>query len=96
MKNDEPFSEFYNIWIANIAVALETLLHKNSIRELVEDLEIASTHDKLTGMYNRRGFEKCMNRAFDEKKEEQQTTVAAIVIDMDRLKSINDVYGHTE
>ena len=96
MKNDEPFSEFYNIWIANIAVALETLLHKSSIRELVEDLEIASTHDKLTGMYNRRGFEKCMNRAFDEKKEEQQTTVAAIVIDMDRLKSINDVYGHTE
>lgn len=96
MKNDEPFSEFYNIWIANIAVALETLLHKNSIRELVEDLEIASTHDKLTGMYNRRGFEKCMNRAFGEKKEEQQTTVAAIVIDMDRLKSINDVYGHTE
>ncbi|MBQ5333838.1 MAG: GGDEF domain-containing protein [Oscillospiraceae bacterium] len=96
MENNEPFSEFYNIWIANIAVALESLLHKNSIRELVEDLEIASTHDKLTEMLNRRGFEQCLNRAFEEKKARSHTIAAAIVIDMDRLKTINDVYGHTE
>lgn len=97
MNSTDPFNEFYNIWITNIAISLESLLHKNSIRELVEDLEIASTHDKLTGMFNRRGFEQCMLSAYeDAKNNKPATTAAAIVIDMDKLKSINDIYGHTE
>lgn len=95
MVSDEPFNEFYNIWLLNIAVSLESLLHKNNIRQLMRELESESIHDKLTGMLNRRGFEKNAQTAF-EKARKTPCEAAAIVIDMDRLKHINDVYGHAE
>ncbi|MGN0636854.1 MAG: GGDEF domain-containing protein [Huintestinicola sp.] len=95
MVSDEPFNEFYNIWLLNIAVSLESLLHKNNIRQLMRELESESIHDKLTGMLNRRGFEKNAQAAF-EKAKKSPAEAAAIVIDMDRLKHINDVYGHAE
>lgn len=95
MISTDPFNEFYNIWLLNIAVSLESLLHKNNIHQLMRELESESIHDKLTGMLNRRGFEKKYQAAFD-KARKQSCSVAAFVIDMDKLKKINDVYGHTE
>ena len=95
MVSVDPFNEFYNIWLMNIAVSLEALLHKNNIRQLMRELESESVHDKLTGMLNRRGFEKNAQTAFDAARE-IPGEAAAIVIDMDRLKHVNDVYGHAE
>lgn len=96
MHGDEPFNEFYKIWMVNIAVSFETLLHKNSIRALVSDLEKESTHDRLTGLLNRRGFEQRSDIAFREICNYPERSLGAIMIDMDRLKNINDIYGHAE
>lgn len=50
--------------------------------------------DTLTGLYNRRGFEIEYHKLLKLKAEEQQLTI--ILADLDRLKDINDRYGHKE
>lgn len=88
------FNEFYNVWIATLAVSLESLLRRNNILELIRSLEDTSVRDELTGLYNRRGFEQRTAEA--AKKLKRGESVCAIVIDMDGLKRINDHYGHSE
>jgi diguanylate cyclase (GGDEF)-like protein len=54
--------------------------------------ELANTDD-LTGLHNLRSFEArlaIMARASREK----QTSLAMLVLDVDRLKALNDAYGH--
>ncbi len=94
MTGTGAFNEFYYVWIATLAVAMESLLRSNNIHELIKNLEDTSVRDGLTGLYNRRGFElrsdesaKCMKKG---------STACAMVIDMDGLKRINDRYGHAE
>ena len=48
--------------------------------------------DYLTGAYNRRGLEIHMGEQVNASSEEK--TFAAIWIDLDNFKSINDTYGH--
>lgn len=50
--------------------------------------------DTLTGLFNRRGFENEYKKLLEERKEGQQFTI--ILADLDRLKDINDRYGHKE
>ena len=45
-------------------------------------------------MLNRRGFDEYSKQAISELKS--KTTICTMVIDMDGLKHINDVYGHSE
>ncbi len=96
MEGDAPFNEFYNIWTVNIAVSMESFLQRNNIRSLLADLEIESTHDRLTGLLNRKGFESMTAEGFGRIKNIPDAAVTVIMIDMDRLKYINDNFGHSE
>ena len=49
--------------------------------------------DSLTGLLNRKGFEKKFNELFDKDKNKLYN-VAIVSIDMDGLKYINDTFGH--
>lgn len=49
-----------------------------------------SFHDQMTGLYNRRFFENEMNRL----STSRQIPTSIIIADIDRLKRINDTYGH--
>lgn len=64
--------------------------------ETSQALELAN-HDSLTGLFNRRGFEgECQklytqirgNRRGDPKR------ASMLLLDLDKLKAINDTYGH--
>lgn len=46
-----------------------------------------ATHDKLTGLYNRRGYEFLL-------KNVDMETSTLLIIDLDEFKSINDTHGH--
>jgi diguanylate cyclase (GGDEF)-like protein len=59
-------------------------------REQLRELAIT---DSLTGTLNRRGFIEMANVEFDRSKRYGETFSFSI-IDMDRLKKINDTYGH--
>ncbi len=57
-------------------------------------LEMAE-HDYLTGLYNRRGFLRELERRL-QLTESRGLTLTLFAMDMDGLKGINDVYGHHE
>lgn len=49
--------------------------------------------DSMTGLYNRLGFQKLVCSLFDEKKRKGENLLI-LFVDMDRLKYINDNFGH--
>ena len=49
--------------------------------------------DDLTGLYNRRKFEKDLDR-FCYEKRRYNTKFSLIMFDLDNFKTINDKYGH--
>lgn len=58
-----------------------------------EKLKQDGLTDPLTGIYNRRFFERRMNEEL-EKLRRSRGELACIVADIDHFKRINDVYGH--
>lgn len=57
---------------------------------LEKELEYKSSHDKMTGIYNRDFFEEY----FDKLNKKVNTKVGIIVCDLNGLKSLNDNMGH--
>lgn len=66
----------------------------NELRSLNQELESLSVTDPLTGLYNRRYFERLMERemALSIRNDE---TISIILLDVDNFKAINEQYGHT-
>ena len=62
-------------------------------QELVGKLQASADTDFLLGILNRRGFERELNRSVAYIKR-YHATGALIVLDVDRLKPINDAFGH--
>ncbi len=57
-----------------------------------EELKFKSTHDQLTGLYNRAYFDAEMARV----AQSRQFPISIVIADVDGLKSINDRFGHSE
>jgi diguanylate cyclase (GGDEF)-like protein len=59
----------------------------------IEELKASSETDFLLDILNRRGFERELNRAIAFIKR-YHASGALVVLDVDRLKPINDAFGH--
>ena len=66
--------------------------HIFSERKNLELKKIYMT-DALTGMYNRMGCEKVLYDYISSRKEQNKKSIL-VFADIDRMKTINDVYGH--
>ncbi len=67
-----------------------------TLRELSEanaELEQLSAMDQLTGLHNRRHFDKRF-LAESRRSRREQTTLAVAMLDVDHFKQVNDQYGH--
>lgn len=65
----------------------------NELRQKLEEAEREATRDVLTGLYNRKYFNKAIQALQDHyKKEGAPFTV--IMMDIDHFKKINDTHGH--
>lgn len=60
---------------------------------LNEELKKLSSHDPLTGILNRRGFEQVVDTVFPLACRNQSNVTLAIM-DLDHFKHINDKFGH--
>lgn len=86
LTDEYIIASVYRNWIRNIGNALEMIRVR---ARLMDD----SIEDELTGLYNRRGM-------FFKLREEREHNIGkkiyVIMVDMDRLKYINDNFGHEE
>ena len=66
----------------------------HEVERLSHDLQRAQSEallDPLSGLKNRRGFERAVHAIFASGDTEE---VAILVVDVDRFKTLNDTYGH--
>ena len=71
--------------------ALENIYRREELLRLYEERRLSSITDMLTGLLNRRGL---MERVEPQWRELLGRRIAFVCVDMDRLKQINDGYGH--
>lgn len=62
-------------------------------RGLAQQMSYQASHDALTGLVNRREFERRLQEALDGARGEQTTHVLSF-LDLDRFKVVNDSCGH--
>ena len=82
----------------NLAVEISKfsglVLHNNEqyekILESEEELKYLSTHDSMTGLFNRT----YINRILDDGAKDNK--ICVFMFDIDKLKHVNDHYGHAE
>ena len=60
---------------------------------IIEDLQIRSVTDRLSGVLNRRGFEEAAERLFDGKRADERF-LTVVLADIDYFKHVNDTKGH--
>lgn len=81
------------IWTRHMNQDLEQARRNITIAELTRKLTQLSVTDVLTGIYNRAGCEKLAFPMLEEWRQGGGTGVVMLV-DIDKMKTINDNYGH--
>ncbi len=94
LKGDQWITDYIRAYLKDIAGAIEN----EKMHREIENLEVIKQlyhKDALTGIYNRRGFEKQL-RILRSKALKEDKYLGIVSIDMNGLKYINDTYGHPE
>lgn len=79
--------------LARVGVHYRLKCLQDELRDANERLEALSTKDELTGLCNRRYLERILQEE-NNRTVRYRTPMAAIMIDIDHFKDINDTYGH--
>lgn len=82
-------------WFMNISQLLKRLSDAKRTSLLVSHLEDIYTKDALTGLYNKHGYLHHEAILLSEAAE-KKSIVTCFLFDLNRLKYINDHYGHNE
>ena len=71
------------------------LSHRTAVRlaEHKQRLEMMSTRDGMTGVFNRRHWEMLLRNEFEHCRRDH-STATILLIDIDHFKNINDTWGH--
>ena len=89
MRSEQRFEEFGNF----INAAVNAVNNNRKLISASKANEILSEQDFLTGLYNRRGFFTVLNKLLNVPSNKGRI-LSLFSIDMDKLKTINDTYGH--
>ncbi len=63
------------------------------LQKRLAELAHLSDHDALTGLANRRAFERSLDLEI-ERSRRGHTPISLVVLDLDDFKRVNDTYGH--
>ena len=95
-NNHKLIKDFYmNSLTRHIVSALERARQSIKLENLNKLLADISVRDELTGLYNRMGYEKIVIPYLDELRSTNKKAVI-MVADINRMKVINDQYGHLQ
>jgi diguanylate cyclase len=94
------YSEPLEWWLTLPVLILYPMLfawvsHRTAVRlaEHKRRLELMSTRDGMTGVFNRRHWETLLRNEYEQCRRSHQTATI-LLIDIDHFKSINDTWGH--
>ena len=90
MPGEAPSRIFVQV-NALLSIALENIYRRGELMRLYEERRLSSITDLMTGLLNRRGL---MERLEPMWPGLAGRSTAFVSIDMDRLKQINDNFGH--
>jgi diguanylate cyclase (GGDEF)-like protein len=78
-----------------LALPLDTAdgLPLQALQDSLEELVFQRDHDMLTGLVNRRPFDKRL-RTEVERASRAGTDLSLVMLDIDNFKAVNDTYGH--
>ncbi len=82
-----------NELLARVRTQIRRHRYAMELRRSVNNTLALAVTDELTGLYNRRYFERHLSIMLS-KAQEQQRDMAMMLIDMDFFKSVNDTHGH--
>lgn len=88
----EIFANQAAVAIENAALYEKAQSELRERRQVEEELRYLSSHDILTGIFNRTYFESAVSRI----QEEGSYPVSIIMVDVDGMKVVNDRLGHAE
>ena len=102
-NHDTKLREIQQSRIPELKPLVETILElekeyinkTEGINRIEDQLSLAQSEakfDKLTGLYNRRGFEQCV----EEFLKEDHAAGVLVLFDLDNFKKVNDMEGHPE
>ncbi|WP_437613040.1 diguanylate cyclase [Erwinia sp. V71] len=83
-----PMLVVYPVFLGQVTyqTAIKLAQHKRKLMEI-------STHDGMTGVYNRRHWEHLLRNEYDNCKRYKRMATL-LLIDIDHFKTINDTFGH--
>ena len=76
-----------------LSSAMNAVIRNRRLRNANKEILRMAEHDYLTNLYNRRGFLRELEHQL-QLEENRGKVLTLFAMDMDRLKSINDIYGH--
>lgn len=85
--------EIVKILASYIAIALNNSRKSDALKAAIEELEVLSTTDPLTGLYNRRYMIQQLEREA-VRYQRYLHPFTLLIADIDHFKIINDTYGH--
>lgn len=71
----------------------ESTTEINSLRQNLQQVTAESQRDSLTGLYNRKTFEKFFDQ-YAQQALENKSELCLMIIDIDHFKQFNDKFGH--
>lgn len=93
-ENEAWPGSYVQSYMSSLANAIEDTYMNRELSTL-EQIRTLYHMDSLTGIYNRRGYEKQLRTLYDNYIEEGKY-LSIVSIDMNGLKYINDHFGHSE
>ena len=94
---EEPYvlDYLYHYWCLTLSITMNTMFIREKLQQLITQNYEFAIKDYMTGLYNRRGFERFIHSNW-ENWIAQNKEMYFVSVDLDGLKNINDKYGHQE
>ncbi len=93
-----PSDKWFDIYTQGYMMTLANAIANSEIHKKLENFEVIKAiyqNDALTGLLNRRGFDKRLKEMYASAIT-GGTPIGIVSVDMDNLKTINDTMGHAE